>query len=134
MMKNNRKILSYGIYILLGVILWILGMAEMVDEFWSGMGSALVLVGILRLVRIYRFKNDEAYREKMEIETTDERNKFIRNKAWAWAGYLFILIAACSVIILKVMGQEVLSMAASGALCLMMVLYYVSYFILRKKY
>ena len=133
-MKNNRKILSYGTYILLGVILWILGMAEMVDEFWSGMGSALVLVGILRLVRMYRFKNDEAYREKMEIETTDERNKFIRNKAWAWAGYLFILISACSVIILKVMGQEVLSMAASGALCLMLVLYYVSYFILRKKY
>ena len=133
-MKNNRKILSYGTYILLGVILWILGMAEIVDEFWSGMGSALVLVGILRLVRMYRFKNDEAYREKMEIETTDERNRFIRNKAWAWAGYLFILIAACSVIILKVMGQEVLSMAASGALCLMMVLYYVSYFILRKKY
>ena len=127
-MKNNRKILSYGTYILLGVILWILGMAEIVDEFWSGMGSALVLVGILR------FKNDEAYREKMEIETTDERNKFIRNKAWAWAGYLFILISACSVIILKVMGQEVLSMAASGALCLMLVLYYVSYFILRKKY
>ena len=134
MMKNNRKILSYGTYILLGVILWILGMAEIVDEFWSGMGSALVLVGILRLVRMYRFKNDEAYREKMEIETTDERNKFIRNKAWAWAGYLFILISACSVIILKVMGQEVLSMAASGALCLMLVLYYVSYFILRKKY
>ena len=125
-MKNNRKILSYGTYILLGVILWILGMAEIVDEFWSGMGSALVLVGILRLVRMYRFKNDEAYREKMEIETTDERNKFIRNKAWAWAGYLFILISACSVIILKVMGQEVLSMAASGALCLMLVLYYVS--------
>ena len=133
-MKNNRKILSYGIYILLGVILWILGMIEMVDEFWSGMGSALVLVGILRLVRIYRFKNDEAYREKMEIETTDERNRFIRNKAWAWAGYLFILVAACAVIILKVMGQEVLSMAASGALCLMLILYYVSYFILRKKY
>ena len=133
-MKNNRKILSYGIYLLLGVILWILGMAEMVDEFWSGMGSALVLVGILRLVRIYRFKNDEAYREKMEIETTDERNRFIRNKAWAWAGYLFILVAACAVIILKVMGQEVLSMAASGALCLMLILYYVSYFILRKKY
>ena len=133
-MKNNRKILSYGTYISLGVILWILGMAEIVDEFWSGMGSALVLVGILRLVRMYRFKNDEAYREKIEIETTDERNKFIRNKAWAWAGYLFILISACSVIILKVMDQEVLSMAASGALCLMLVLYYVSYFILRKKY
>ena len=133
-MKNNRKILSYGTYILLGVILWILGMAEIVDEFWSGMGSALVLVGILRLVRMYRFKNDEVYREKMEIETTDERNQFIRSKAWAWAGYLFILIAACAVILLKVMDQEVLSMAASGALCLMLILYYVSYFILRKKY
>ena len=133
-MKSNRKSLSYGIYILVGVILWILGMIEMVDDFWSGMGSALVLVGILRLVRMYRFKNDDAYREKMEIETTDERNRFIRNKALAWAGYLFILIAACSVIILKIMGQEVLSMAVSGSLCLMLILYYVSYFILRKKY
>ena len=133
-MKNNRKILSYGTYILLGVILWILGMAEIVDEFWSGMGSAFVLVGALRLVRMYRYRNDENFREKMEIETTDERKCFIRNKAWAWSGYLFILIAACAVIILKIMGLEVLSMAASIAVCLMLVLYYVSYFILNKKY
>ena len=133
-MKNNRKILSYIIYLIFGMILWILGMFEVVDEFWSGMGSAFVLIGILRLVRMYRYKNDETYREKVEIETTDERNRFIRNKAWAWAGYLFILMTACSVIILKIMGQELLSMAASYGVCLMLILYYISYLILRKKY
>ena len=133
-MKNNRKILSYIIYLIFGMILWILGMFEVVDEFWSGMGSAFVLIGILRLVRMYRYKNDETYHEKVEIETTDERNRFIRNKAWAWAGYLFILMTACSVIILKIMGQELLSMAASYGVCLMLILYYISYLILRKKY
>ena len=133
-MKHNKNLIRYSMYIVLGVLLWGLGIAEIVDEFWSGMGSAFVLMGVLRLIRMYRYRNDENYREKVEIETTDERKCFIRNKAWAWSGYLFILIAACAVIILKIMGLEVLSMAASIAVCLMLVLYYVSYLILNKKY
>ena len=38
------------------------------------------------------FSKNEAYREKIEIEEKDERNHFIRNKAWAWAGYLYVMI------------------------------------------
>lgn len=133
-MKYNRRIFVPIIYILLGVLLWGLGFAEIVDEFWSGMGGALLLIGILRIVRIFRLQKDESYREKMEVEASDERNQFIRNKAWAWAGYLFILIAASMVIVLKVMGQELLSYAASITVCLMLVLYWGAYLILKKKY
>ena len=133
-MKYNAKTMTYIIYILLGSALLGLGIAEVVDEFWSGMGSTLMLIGILRLVRMYRFRNNESYRERVEIEATDERNHFIRSKAWAWAGYLFILISAVSVIVLKVAGQELLSMAASFGVCLMLLLYWGSYMVLRKKY
>ena len=133
-MKQNKRTIMSVLWIVIGVILFSLGVAEKVDSFWSGMGSSLILIGILQLLRSYRFRKNEAYREKMEIAVSDERNHFIRSKAWAWAGYLFILISAVSVIILKVMGQELLSMASAYAVCLMLVLYWISFFILKKKY
>ena len=110
------------------------GAAEIVDEFWSGMGSALLVVGALRLLRYYRLKKNDAYREKMETAVTDERNQFIRMKAWSWAGYLFIICAAVSVIVFKLLGNDLLSQASSWGVCLMLVLYWISFFVLRKKY
>jgi len=133
-MKRERKLFIYIIYIILGITLWGLGTAEIVDEFWSGMGAALLFISILRMIQLYRFHKDEEYREKIEIETADERNRFIRNKAWAWAGYLFILIMAVCVIVLRIMGQEILSQAGSYAVCLMVLLYWISFMVLRRKY
>ena len=133
-MKKDRRIISCIIYIIFGVILLALGMLEIVDSFWSGMGGALIAVGVVRAIRILRYRNDEAYRENMEIEMKDERNHFIRNKAWAWAGYLFVFIAAVSTFMLKLLGQDLLSIVAGFALCILVLLYWVCYLVLRKKY
>ena len=133
-MKSGRKAIVYIIFIVLGITLLVLGCAEVVDSYWSGMGTGLLVVSTLNLIRIYRFRKDDIYREKVEVEISDERNRFIRNKAWAWAGYLFIIVVAIAGIVLKVMNQEVLSSAASYAVCLMMILYWGSYLVLRKKY
>ena len=132
-MRKNDTIFSI-IWFGLGLPLIGLSIAGLVDEFWSGMGSALVVIGACRLLRAQRLKKSEAYREKMETFETDERLHFLRTKAWSWAGYLFVIISAVSVIVLKVLGQETLSMAASGAVCLILVLYWGSYFVLKKKY
>ena len=117
-----------------GLALAGLGFAEIVDEFWSGMGSALLVMGIIRLLRYYRLKKNDTYREKMETAQTDERNQFIRMKAWSWAGYLFIICSAVSVIVFKLLGNDLLSQASSWSVCLMLVLYWISYFVLKKKY
>ena len=117
-----------------GLALIGLGFAEIVDEFWSGMGSALLVIGAIRLLRFYRLKKNDGYREKMETAQTDERNQFIRMKAWSWAGYLFIMVTAVATIIFRILGQELLSQVASYSVCLMLVLYWVSYFVLKKKY
>ena len=122
------------VYLIIGAILMGLGFAGVVDEFWNGMGSALLVIGVIQLIRRHRLDKNEAYREKVEIETNDERNKFIRNKAWAWAGYLFVMIMAVASIVLRIFGQDLLSIATSGAVCLMLVLFWGSYFFLRRKY
>lgn len=132
-MKVKTYLVSV-IYIIIGAILLGLGFAGKVDEFWNGMGSALLVIGVIQIIRRYRLDKNEAYREKMEIETNDERNKFIRNKAWAWAGYLFVMITAIASIVFRIFEQNLLSIAAGGAVCLMILLFWGAYFFLKRKY
>ena len=132
-MKVKTYLVSV-IYIIIGAILLGLGFAGKVDEFWNGMGSALLVIGVIQISRRYRLDKNEAYREKMEIETNDERNKFIRNKAWAWAGYLFVMITAIASIVFRIFEQNLLSIAAGGAVCLMILLFWGAYFFLKRKY
>ena len=131
---KKKEIIFAIIWLLLGLALTVLSVLETLDEFWSGMGSALLVIGSLRLLRGYRLSKSDTYREKREVAETDERFHFIRTKAWSWAGYLFIIISALACIMLELLGQDLLCMAASGAVCLMLVLYWTSFFILKKKY
>ena len=133
-MRLCRRIIAHVLCAAVGITLLLLGMLGVLDSFWSGMGSALLVVAALRFVQMIRFRRDEAYREKVETEVSDERNRFLRDRAWAWTGYLFVLTASVCTIVLKVMGQELLSMASGYAVCLMLVIYWVSYLILRRKY
>ena len=130
----DKKNIYPVVLLIAGFALACLGFVEIVDEFWSGMGSALLVMGIIRLLRFYRLKKNKSYQEKVETAVTDERNQFIRMKAWSWAGYLFIIVSALGTIILKILGQDLLCQVASFAVCLMLVLYWVSYFVLKKKY
>lgn len=133
-MKNDRRMVAYIIYAVLGIVLIVLGVFEVVDAFWSGMGGGLIAVAVMRMIQYARLKKNDEYRKQKQIETTDERNRFIRNKAWAWAGYLFVVVAAICTIVFRLLGQELLSVAAGFAVCLFTLLYWVSFTILRKKY
>ena len=74
-MKQDKRIIANILYIVLGAAFLVLGILEVIDAFWSGMGSALIAVGVIRIVQFYRFRKDETYREKVEIEMKDERNQ-----------------------------------------------------------
>ena len=133
-MKSERRIVLSIAWVVVGAVLIGLGLAEVIDAFWTGMGSGLLVVGILQIIRFNRYYKSEEYREKVDTEIGDERNAFIRSKAWAWTGYLLVLILAVSSVVLRIAGQEVLSTAASFVVCLILILYWGSYLILNKKY
>ena len=132
-MKKNDTIFAI-IWLVIGLPVMGLSIAGIVDEFWSGMGTALVVIGLCRLLRAHRLNKNDEYREKMETFETDERFHFLRAKAWSWAGYLFVIIAGVAVIAFKALGMDTASQAASYALCLLLVLYWGAYFVLKKKY
>ena len=133
-MKMNKRLIATVLEIVIGIILSVLGYIGAVDTYWSGMGTALVFVGVIFLFRTFRYKTNTEYKEKVDTDVNDERNKYLRRMAWSWSGYLFVLIAAAGSIIFKIAGLDVYSMAAGGAVCLLIVLYWISYVILNKKY
>lgn len=133
-MKRHVKTIFSLLWLVLGLVLIGLSFAGKVDSFWNGLGSALLVVGALQLLRGLRLSRSAEYREKMQTASTDERNHFLRNKAWAWAGYLFVLLGAVGTIVLRLLNQPLLSSAAACAVCVMLLLYSGAFFILQKKY
>ena len=133
-MRQKIKLSFNIVYVIIGCILIGFSVLEKLDSFWSGMGSALLVVGLINLLKIHRLNKNEEYREKLEIEVSDERLQFIRNKAWAWSGYLFVLISAVACIVFKVMNLDQLSLYASFSVCLVLVLFWVSHAIIKRKY
>ena len=133
-MKYDRRMVLSIFWVLLGAALFICSALGMVDSYWSGMGGGFLVVGIIQLIRHIRYRKNEDYREKVDVANSDERNRFLTGKAWAWAGYLFVLISGVATIALKVAGQDVWSLACSYALCLLLVLYWGSYLVLKRKY
>jgi len=131
--KNYRFLLSV-FWIVLGAVLCVCNGLGLIEDYWFSMGFAFIVVGILQVIRHIRYRTNEEYREKFDTESKDERNRFIANKAWAWAGYLFVMIAAVGTIVFKLLDREDLMMLASGSVCLMILLYWGSYMVLKKKY
>ena len=133
-MKNNKRLIANILELIVGVILSACGYAGIIDEYWSGMGTALVIVASLMLVRQIRYKTNTSYKEEVDVNVNDERNKYLRMKAWSWAGYFFVLISALGSIIFKILGNDQYSQFAGGCVCLIIVLYWVSFLILKRKY
>ena len=132
-MRKARTIASI-LEVIIGITLFVCSFFNLIDEFWSGFGVAMLVVGTLFLLRNIKYHKNEKYREEIDVQNNDERNKFISMKAWSWAGYLFVIIAAIGTIGFKLAGKEELMMLSSGAVCLIVFLYWISYVILRKKY
>lgn len=133
-MRSNKRLIASIVEIALGAVLLVCNLAGLLDEFWSGMGVALIVVGVLFLMRQIRYKTNETYRDSVDVEVNDERNKYLRMKAWSWAGYLFVLIAAVGAIVLKIAGRDELVFMAGGSVCLIVVLYWLAYVVLSRKY
>jgi uncharacterized membrane protein len=131
---SKKRIVIQILEIVAGAVLLGLSIAGRVDEFWSGAGGALIGVGAIYLIQTIRYQKNEAYRENMDAEQNDERNKFLAMKAWQLTGGWFVILASLSTFAFKFAGKEELMMLAGGSVCLMTALYWIFYLYLKKKY
>lgn len=131
---NKKRIFVSIFWVVLGAVLASCYYAGLVEDFWHSMGITFIVIGLLQILRYIRYMTNSEYRENYDIQATDERNKYIASKAWAWAGYWYVLIGALGTIVFKLLGREDLMMFCSFSVCLIMVLYWLSWLCLKKKY
>lgn len=131
---SKTKLIVSIIEMIIGIALVAAACFGFLDSFWSGMGGALTAVGVIYTLRSFRLSRDPVYQEEYEIAVNDERNRFLRVKAWSWAGYLFVMITAAGTIVFKLLCREDLMMYCSGSVCVILLLYWLCYMVLRKKY
>ena len=135
MYYNNKKLALSIFWVVLGAVLLGLSAAEVLDsDVYSGMGGALMAVGALQIARNLKYRNDPAYKEKIDTEANDERNRFLRMKSWAWTGYIVVLTEGIGVIAAMILGQHMIRQILSYSVCLILVVYWITYMILSRKY
>ena len=132
---NNKKLVLSIFWAVVGLVLTVLSVTEVLDSsIYSGMGGGLMAVGVLQSIRNVKYRKDADYREKIDVEANDERNRFLRMKSWSWAGYIAILVESVGVIVAIILGEETLRLILSLSVCLILVAYWVSYLVLSRKY
>ena len=135
MYYNNKRLALTVFWIILGTVLIVLTVTEVLDSsIYSGMGGALMAVGTLQLIRAVKYRKDSEYKEKVDTELGDERNRFLRMKSWSWAGYFTILIEGIGAIIAMALGERTVQLVLSYSVWLVLVIYWIAYVILSKKY
>lgn len=133
-MIKKRNLWLALFWIVLGIILFAAGFMVVEDSVWSGMGGGFLGVGGLQLVRYFRYRKDPEFREKWDTENTDERNRFLSGKAWTWAATLYVILGGIGVIVLHILGWKEIAFMISFSICAMLILYWISYLILQRKY
>ena len=135
MYYNNKKLVLSIFWAVVGLVLTVLSVTEVLDSsIYSGMGGGLMAVGVLQAIRNVKYRKDADYREKIDVEANDERNRFLRMKSWSWAGYISVLVESVGVIVAIILGEETVRLILSLSVCLILVAYWVSYLVLSRKY
>lgn len=133
-MSMNKRLALSIFWVVCGVSLIVLSSLAIIDgTLWSGTGGALCAVGISQIVRQVKFRTDPEYREKMRIAETDERNRYIRLKAWAWAGYCTVILGGLTVIGLLIANLRYEATLLSSCVCFLLCAYWISYFVIQSK-
>jgi len=133
-MRKRIRIAFTVVWLVLGAVLITLCLKGKIDDYWMGMGGGFLGVGIAQSIRFTRYNRNEGYREKVDISINDERNRYLTTKAWAWAGYLFVLIFGIFTIVFKLAGNDAFSQFSAISVCAIMVFYWLSYLYLKRKY
>ncbi|MBE6686821.1 MAG: hypothetical protein E7591_06260 [Ruminococcaceae bacterium] len=121
-------------YIILGCIMIAASFIMKPDnEFISSFGIALAVVGLVRLRNYVIITRSEERIKKQEILETDERNIFIVNKARSVSFIVYTLLLCVAVIVLSFLNMHQIAMWISLSVFLLIAVYWISYFIIRKK-
>lgn len=122
-------------YIVLGLILILTDILNHFNNYFIfSFGVALLVMGVIRLIRHRNITKDDKSIRKQELAENDERLLMISERAKSWAFSFSLTAAGIIVIVLSLLGYHDLAQPFAWFVCLMTVLYWICWNIIRKKY
>ncbi len=121
-------------YIVIGAALFIVCTFVKENDFLSPFGFAFVVMGIARLRNYFMITKNEETIKKQRIVENDERNIAIVQKAKSIAFGVYIIIASIAAVVLRLFNMTDMSKLIAYTVCAFVFIYWVSYFIIRKRY
>lgn len=122
-------------YILLGLVLIAANtLNHFENDFFFSYGIALLVMGVVRLIRHRKITKDEASMRKQEVTETDERFLMMSERAKSWAFSFSALIAGIIVIVLSLLGYQEEALPFAWFVCGQIGLFWICWCIIRKKY
>ncbi len=122
------------------IVMGVIGIALIVLGFVLGLdmaspfGLMFFVIGIARTIQYIRImKNSEIFK-KAQVAEEDERNVLIWTKARSLAFSVYVIVAAVAVVVLYLCGLDVWGQAVSYSLFGFVLIYWVCYFIISRKY
>ena len=133
--KKLKTRFYFGVsYIIIGLAMIIVSLTvDGTSEYLSPFGTALLVIGIARVRNYFIITKSDETIKKQQIAETDERNIAISNKAKSFAFNLYVIFACITVIILQILKVTELATIIGMTVCALLLIYWVSYFIIRKK-
>ena len=133
--KKRMKIRLWTniIYIVLGVAMIAAGFITKTDnEFVSSFGMTLTVVGLV-LIKRNIVTSDEKLKRR-EIAENDERNIAIVHKARSWAFSFYVILGCLAVIVLSLLSLHDIARWISVGVFSLIAIYWICYFVVRRKY
>ncbi len=131
---KNRLIVAIT-YIIIGIFMIATELITKTDNnFISAFGFTLLIIGIARIKKHFIItKNDDSIK-KYEIAETDERNIEIMHKSRSAAFIIYVVIMCVATIILSFLNMHNIARWISLSAMTLVVIYWICYFIIRKKF
>lgn len=133
-MKDYRRIsiFWYTAMIILGAVLFLLGFL-FENQFLNGFGLVFALIVGIRLIRLLISTKDEESKDDYNVSVSDERVVYLTRRARSAAFYISVLAEAVAVLVLYFLDLQVAMQAVSYVLCAQVLIYVVSYYIIKAK-
>ena len=122
-------------YAVLGAVMIIVALLTKTDNnFVSAYGVALFVIGVARIKQYFIISKNEQSIKRREIAETDERNVDIVHKARS-AAFIVYVIAMCLVtLVLSFLNMHDIAKWFAMSAMLLVVIYWVCYYIISKKF
>ena len=134
--KLQSRLYLAAAYMAIGLVLTIVAFVAKTDnDFIPFFGIGLIANAILRFRQYRRITKDESTIKQQEIAEKDERNLMLLEKARSWAFGFYIWFTSKVLIVFAILGvHETLVQMSSYSICLMVLIYWICYYILKRKY